>query len=838
MQREYLETSNHFSCRKGAILTLTSSPFQPLAMPGSPLADAEPSQIAGSGDGSLPVRHGLSTVSRNLNFTGDRIIRMGASKDPAGNEILVDAVSLVFNGKRWLPTSGEYHYSRNPRQYWKQEILKMKAGGLDIVSSYVFWIHHEEIEGEWDWSGNRSLRRFLELCRETGMYANVRIGPWVHGECRNGGLPDWIMGEPYKPRSLDRRFLEKAGQLYRQIFAQAQGLLWKDGGPVISVQIENEFGGHPDYMLELKRMALDAGFDVPLYTRTGWPSSSEPYPFGEMVPLFGDYPDGFWVSEPSGSERFLAAYLLTTDRASTDLGAITAGSGRGADDSAESYPYFCCEIGGGMASSYHRRLHIDPMDVGALALAKLATGNNLQGFYMYHGGTNPDGKLTDLHECQASGYPCELPVKTYDFQAPLGEFGQVRAHYHLLRRLSIFQRSFGADLARMPVVFPIERAASHADHRSLRWCVRSDGYSGYLFVNNYQRFANMGEKSDVQFAVGLEKGVLALPANPIAIPANSAFFWPFHLQIGGVNIVYATAQPIAAIEHDGSHYLFFAETKGVPAEFVFRDCIVRTETSARRHADLSGAAHVAGVAPCRSVSITATSRRGEDVHIVLLSQSDSLSLYSEVFAGRPRVFLSEYPLRVDGDTLRLRCEGNAEAVVGVFPPLDKPSEESDGIFGVCRAVCPGGASARNLRSELVRQAGPAPEIRNGHAGMPQQPDEKAFETAAMWRIRMPKGRPGERLLLRIRYTGDVARLYCGARLLTDNFFTGDDFEVDLSFFPETEGCDTLILKTLPLRRDHRIYIQQEGKVRCDEWESVARLHSVQIIEITEPAFTI
>ena len=85
---------------------------------------------------------------------------------------------------------GEFHYARYPASEWEREILKMKAGGVDIVATYVFWIHHEEVEGQFDWSGQRDLRRFVELCGRHGMYAWVRVGPWAHGESRNGGLPD------------------------------------------------------------------------------------------------------------------------------------------------------------------------------------------------------------------------------------------------------------------------------------------------------------------------------------------------------------------------------------------------------------------------------------------------------------------------------------------------------------------------------------------------------------------------------------------------------------------------------------------------------------------------
>lgn len=105
---------------------------------------------------------------------------------------------LTVNGKPWFPVMGEMHYSRYPEQFWEKELYKMKAGGIGIVSMYVIWIHHEESEGTYDFTGQRNLRKFLELIQGCGMQAILRIGPWVHAEVRNGGFPDWL--------------LEKAGQ--------------------------------------------------------------------------------------------------------------------------------------------------------------------------------------------------------------------------------------------------------------------------------------------------------------------------------------------------------------------------------------------------------------------------------------------------------------------------------------------------------------------------------------------------------------------------------------------------------------------------------------------------
>lgn len=80
---------------------------------------------------------------------------------------------------------GEMHYSRYPSQYWEESIEKMKAGGVDVLSTYVLWIHHEEIEGAYDFSGNKNLKAFVETCKKCNIYMMLRIGPWCHAEVRN-----------------------------------------------------------------------------------------------------------------------------------------------------------------------------------------------------------------------------------------------------------------------------------------------------------------------------------------------------------------------------------------------------------------------------------------------------------------------------------------------------------------------------------------------------------------------------------------------------------------------------------------------------------------------------
>ena len=144
-----------------------------------------------------------------------------------------------------LPVMGEFHFSRYPPQYWEDEILKMKAAGVNVIATYIFWIHHEEIEGEFDWTGQRDLRHFVELCSQTRhvcLCAPRSLGSRRKSQWWPAGLA--AKKQPENVRTNDPDYLAHVARLYREIALQLRGLLWKDGGPVIGAQLENEYSLH------------------------------------------------------------------------------------------------------------------------------------------------------------------------------------------------------------------------------------------------------------------------------------------------------------------------------------------------------------------------------------------------------------------------------------------------------------------------------------------------------------------------------------------------------------------------------------------------------------------
>ena len=486
-------------------------------------------------------------------------LNMGG-KNPKGEEINVTSRYFTRNGKPWIGVMGEFHFSRYSRENWHRELAKMKAGGITIVSTYLFWIYHEEIEGKMDFDGDNDIRAFIEECKDVGLDVVIRIGPWAHGECRNGGFPDWLLKKDYKLRDNNEEYLAIVKKWYQSIYNEVKGLFYKDGGNIIAVQIENEFVDNAEHLAKLKEIAVECGFIAPIYTVTGWNSASgAKIPVDEVVPVFGGYCEAPWenhMNRLSPSPHYFFNRMRNDSAIGTDLIAKTQSDGWQLPY--ERYPFATCELGGGIEVTHHRRPIIKPMDIYAVSLVKLGDGNNLVGYYMYHGGTNKIGELSTFNETKATGYPNDYPILSYDFQAPLSEYGEVREQYGLLNMLHMFVNDFGEEFAPMIAVDSGNTVAAD-DTNSLRYGMRTNGKSGFVFVNHYQRLT---ELADIENAVISAENV-EFP--PIDVKGEVSFFMPFNMKMDDSVLEYATAQPLCKC---GDTY-FFAEIPNIKAEYKF-----------------------------------------------------------------------------------------------------------------------------------------------------------------------------------------------------------------------------------------------------------------------------
>jgi len=366
------------------------------------------------------------------------------------------------------------------------------------------------------------------------MYVFLRIGPWVHAECRNGGFPDWLLQKGFHLRMDDDGYIKYVERWFCEIKKQVDGFLFDQNGPIIGIQIENELYDNKEHIITLKRLANNIGLKAPIYTVTGWgPGQGAAYPEGEVIPLFGGYPEAPWeqhTDELPPNPNF----FFTENRNDVAIGRDLMGNIK-VDESSQSknseYPFLTCELGGGNQKTYHRRPYIDPNDVAALILTKLGSGCNLVGYYMYHGGTHPIGKLSTMQESRETFYPNDCPIKSYDFQAPIGQLGIIRRHYHILRNIHNFLHDFGEILAPMKCFLPDKMPENIYDTKTARIALRSDGSCGFLFFNNYQRNPKLKPTEMLQVEIESDGKKQILPLKPISVPSDAYFFIPWNLQL-------------------------------------------------------------------------------------------------------------------------------------------------------------------------------------------------------------------------------------------------------------------------------------------------------------------
>ena len=409
--------------------------------------------------------------------------------------IRIEGTSFVKDGKPFFPVMGEYQYSRSFPSSWKKDMAKMKALGVNVLATYSFWIHHEEIEGEFDFSGQRSLRDFLKAARETGLLVSLRLGPWVHGECRNGGFPDWLLTKGCRLRSNDPEYLKYVRRYFERLFQECEGEFEKDGGPIFAIQVENEYAqwGKEDesygnvHIRALTALLKEIGFEVPVYLATGWGLAAT----GDALPVYGGYAAGPWEDHLDKLPP-LEGYCFSPNPNDSRIGSDTGVKDVDLSKKASGLPYVTVELGTGIEVTKRRRPALAPIDSEAIALTRLGSGVAALGYYVFHGGIHPDGKRTTMQEYRRegnldAGFYCDLAEKDYDFQAAMSAYGRVREVGKGIHVLNEFAVSFAPILLSSPSFFPETNAKDPADLSSPRFSCRMKDGSGFLFINNHCR---------------------------------------------------------------------------------------------------------------------------------------------------------------------------------------------------------------------------------------------------------------------------------------------------------------------------------------------------------------
>ncbi len=499
----------------------------------------------------------------------ENYMNMGGT-NPSGDTIYLNNLYLTKNGKPFTPVMGEMHIGRCPREYWEDRILKIKACGVNIIASYVFWINHEFNEGEFDFEGENDISYFIRLCQKHDMYFCLRFGPWVNAEYRNGGIPDWLFKSDVKIRDNNEKYLFYAKRYLTALYENIKGLFFKDGGPIIMIQIDNELTNKPDHIMALKEMALEIGYSAPIFTATGWNMlGGALLPKQEVMPMFGGYAAKPWTQNID-PVALCAHYNFSHARNSAEIGndLIDQNSFEVHIDPSD-YPYAYCELGVGICISRHRRPFVSSMDDYAMVLTKLGSGCNLLGYYLICGGINP--LINNTAMCRNNDIEkasMVYPVYNNSFQAAIGEHGEIKESFRMLKWINLFVNDFCEEFAPMqPFLGTV--GLKKEDDTSLRYALRKNGDSGYIFVNHHAHLLDLKPVYGVQFEVGDS----IIPEKPIDVVNDDAFFFPFNVNYGGVKCEYIMAQPICKTENT----YFFKEIKGVEPVFKFKNETVVAE---------------------------------------------------------------------------------------------------------------------------------------------------------------------------------------------------------------------------------------------------------------------
>ena len=706
-------------------------------------------------------------------------------RSPTGVALGVNSYHVTLNDRPFIVVSGEFQPTRYPSAGWEEELRKIKAGGINTIAFYLFWIHHEEVEGHFEWSGDRDIRRFVELIAKCGLFAIVRVGPFVHGECRNGGLPDWLYGQSWEVRSNHPSYLAKVERYYNQLGTQLRGLFFGDGGPIVGIQLENEYEscGAPwdtadrsqpmeylpagqdgvSHIQNLRHLADQAGLRAPLLTLTGWDS---PILENESLPVQGGYAYPSWVPNPEPSELYLFR----------DFQARPTINQRARYNPVE-YPAATAELQGGMQVRANSRPVVPPRSTEALALVRLAGGANFLGYYVYHGGSNPRLKL---------GFPNETlhPQISYDYQAPIGEYGEVRDACRYLKIIHAFIAAFGGALAPMNVVLP-EGAPDlrPTDTSQLRWCVRVKDGRGFVFLNNFQDHLELPARENFRLELQLPGETITIPARGLlTLPANVCCLLPFNFSLDGTVLRQATVQPLTVVSTAAEqHYIFFAP-EGLPAQY---------SLVAGTLSDLAGDTGVVEevsdnlifeVEPGIDRSFTFRAAGGAIVRVTTLTRWQAEHAWQgNGLSGKCLVVSSADVTFFEGGCC-LTSTGHAQAEAWIYPALT--------------------ATARLAKSEL------SADIVNGWSHLQvAQPETNATLNVqdcgqGKWLLTFPANllTRNPDAFLTIDYLGDTGAAFINGQLVADHYNSGTPWMLGLKRFWPAIAHTGLVLKLRPLRK--------------------------------------
>ncbi|WP_308249948.1 glycoside hydrolase family 35 protein [Sphaerisporangium fuscum] len=310
---------------------------------------------------------------------------------------------LLRDGRPHRILAGSLHYFRVHPGLWADRLERVAAMGLNTVDTYVPWNFHERRRGEFRFDGPQDVERFVRLAQDTGLDVIVRPGPYICAEWDNGGLPAWLTGTPgMRLRSSYRPFLDEVARWFDELVPRIASLQASRGGPVVAVQVENEYGSYGDdhdYMRWVRDAIAERGVTELLYTADG-PT--------ELMLDGGTLP-GELATATFGSRAPQAARLLRSRRPGE--------------------PFVCAEFWNGWFDHWGEKHHIRSVGSAVETLTDILEAGGSVSVYMAHGGTNFGLWAGANHD----GDGIQPTVTSYDSDAPIAEHGALTPKFFAFR---------------------------------------------------------------------------------------------------------------------------------------------------------------------------------------------------------------------------------------------------------------------------------------------------------------------------------------------------------------------------------------------------------------------
>ena len=330
--------------------------------------------------------------------------------------------TFLLNGQPFVVKAAELHYPRIPKPYWEHRIQLCKALGMNTICLYVFWNAHEPQPGVYDFTGQNDLAEFCRLCQKNGMYIILRPGPYVCAEWEMGGLPWWLLKKKdIRLREDDPYFLERVALFEKEVAQQVAGLTVRHGGPIIMVQVENEYGSYGEnkpYVAKVRDIVRQHFGYVTLF-QCDWSSNFTKNGLDDLIWTMN------FGTGANIEQQFARLKELRPDS-----------------------PLMCSEFWSGWFDKWGANHETRPAADMIAGIDEMLSKGISFSLYMTHGGTNWG------HWAGANSPGFAPDVTSYDYDAPISESGQTTPKYWELRK-TLSRYMYGEKQAKVPSALPV-----------------------------------------------------------------------------------------------------------------------------------------------------------------------------------------------------------------------------------------------------------------------------------------------------------------------------------------------------------------------------------------------